>query len=252
MKRTKPWAMLIFSSFAVAGIIAGLYLARQSSLFLVRVVEVVGQPEDAPLGAQQIIHLADIPTGKMSLFKVNFKDVEKRLLSNSWVKSVILSARLPQTLSIQMVYRKPVALAQSAQGILKYVDSDGSTFGPVTLKNQTDLPLIHGLPQGAGGERALTQAMDLLRDWGRYPWKVSNQISQLSWDEDAGFTLWVALEPSYRLSVVLGADFDSQSSVVSFKQIDRVFQYSVDRALPVRQIFADANKKIVVRTARGS
>jgi len=207
------------------------------------VVEVAGQQEDAPLSAQEIIRLADVPVGKINLFKLSFKDIEKRLMSSSWVKNVILSARLPQTLSIQVIYKRPVALAQSSQGILKYVDSDATLFGPVTLHGHSDLPLIHGLPQGPGGERVLAQAMDLLRAWERYSWKVANQISQLNWDEDAGFTLWIAFEPSYRLPVVLGSDFDSQSTALSFQQIDRVLQHTVDRALPVRQIFADAHKK---------
>jgi len=252
MRRTKPAATVILSGLVMAFAIAGLVAALHSPLFLVRVVEVSDQPLDAPLDPRELSELAAVPLATTSLFSLDLKSIEKRLLSNQWVRDVVLTKRFPQTLAIQVIYRQPVALLQGRQGTLKYVDGDGSLFGPVTLRGRSDLPLIHGLPQGAAGEKLLLQAITALRSWTAHSWKTANQVSQLVWDEEEGFTAWTAFEPSYRVSVVLGPDVGSDPNPELFTRIDAVFQYSLSRSIPVRQIYADANKKIVVRTARRS
>jgi cell division septal protein FtsQ len=235
-------------AMAVAGLIAALH----SPLFIVRVVEVSDQPLDSPLDPREVSALAAVPLAKTSLFALDLKSIEKRLLTNHWVRDVVLTKRFPQTLAIQVIYRQPVALLQGPQGVLKYVDTDGSIFGPVTLRGRADLPVIHGLPQGAAGEKILPQAVAALKAWSAHPWKTVNQISQLAWDEEEGFTAWIAFEPSYRVSVVLGPDWGTEGNIELFSRIDAVLQYSASRSIPIRQIYADANKKIVVRTARRS
>jgi cell division septal protein FtsQ len=235
-------------AMAVAGLIAALH----SPLFLVRVVEVSDQPLDSPLDPREVSALAAVPLATTSLFSLDLKSIEKRLLTNHWVRDVILTKRFPQTLAIQVIYRQPVALLQGPQGILKYVDTDGALFGPVTLRGRADLPVIHGLPQGGAGEKLLPQAVAALKAWSEHPWKTVNQISQLAWDEEEGFTAWIAFEPSYRVSVVLGPDWGTEGNAELFSRIDAVLQYSASRSIPIRQIYADANKKIVVRTARRS
>ena len=252
MGRTKGWATVILSGLVMASAVAGLVAALHSPLFLVRVVEVSDQPQDSPLDPGQVSALAAVPLGNSSLFSLDLKPIEKRIRTNDWVRDVILTKRFPQTLSIQVVYRQPVALLQGVQGRLRYVDVDGTTFGPVTLRGRSDLPLILGVPEGDAGGKILRQAMEALSVWSAHRWKSVNQVSQLAWDEEEGFTAWVAFEPSFRVSVVLGPDWDSSKSSEVFSQIDSVVQYSASRSIPLRQIFADANKKIVVRTARRS
>ncbi|MBU6374744.1 MAG: FtsQ-type POTRA domain-containing protein [Bdellovibrionales bacterium] len=258
MRRTKPVVTMILSGLVMATAVAGLYAALHSSLFTVRVVEVSDQPQDAPLDPKEVTSLAAVPLGKVSLISLDLENIQRRLFANHWVRNVVLTKRFPQTLSVQVIYREPVALLQGPQGVLKYVDSDGSLFGPVTLKGRSDLPLIHGLPQGAGGEKLLGQAMAALRAWSSHAWKTPNQISQLTWDEEEGFTAWIAFDPSYRISVILGPEWNpgdpTQAAVNTelFSRIDSVLRYSVSHSIPIRQIYADANKKIVVRTARRS
>ncbi|NDD91311.1 FtsQ-type POTRA domain-containing protein, partial [bacterium] len=213
MRRTKPVVTMILSGLVMAAAVAGLYAALHSSLFVVRVVEVSDQPQDAPLDPKEVSSLAAVPLGQVSLISLELEAIQKRLFTNHWVRDVILTKRFPQTLSIQVIYRQPLALLQGPQGVLKYVDSDGSLFGPVTLKGRSDLPLIHGLPQGAAGEKLLVQSMAALKLWAGHPWKTSNQISQLTWDDEEGFTLWIAFDPSYRISVVLGPDWNPGDSI---------------------------------------
>jgi hypothetical protein len=246
--------------------IVGVYSALHSSLFMVRVLEVNDQPADAPLDSKEVIALAAVELDKKSLFALNLEEIQTRLMKNHWVRGVILTKRFPQTLAIQVIYRQPIALMQGTQGLLKYVDADGSLFGPVTLRGRADLPVIHGLPLGAAGERLLARATKTLQVWSQHSWKTANQVSQVTWDEEEGISLWIAFEPSYRVSVVLGPEWEPEATPVGapggeggrpeaaelFARIDSVLQYSVAHSVPVRQIFADAHKKIVVRTARRS
>lgn len=251
MRRTKPWLTLILSGATAAAVIAGVYAALHSPLFMVRVVEVADQPEDAPLEAKEISSLAAVPLGEVSLFDVNLRSIEKRLTSNSWVRSVILTKRFPQTLAIQVVYRNPVGLLQGARGSLQYIDEDGSLFGPVSLRSRPDLPLVAGVPANPS-DPSFQNALTLLKTWGTYTWSVANQVSQLSYDPEEGYQLWVTFAPTQRVVVTLGQDFDGIQQPEHLSRIDAVLRYVSTKAIAIRQIYADANKKIVVRTVRGS
>jgi cell division septal protein FtsQ len=250
MRRTFPSLTIIFSALAMLGALAGVYAALHSSLFMVRVVEVSDQEQDAPLEPREVTALAAVPLGEVSLFDLNLKSIEKRLLAHHWVREVVLIKRFPQTLSIQVIYRQPLAILQGRQGALRYVDSDGSLFGPVTLRGKADLPMIDGVPTDAEGP--VRGALAVLEAWGKYSWKTANQVSQVSWDEDSGYTLWIAFEPAHRVSVLVGPDDFLTADPAIFGRIDAVLKHLASKAIAIRQIFADANKKIVVRTARGS
>ncbi len=251
MRRTKPWLTLILSGATAVAVIAGLYAALHSPLFMVRVVEVVDQPEDAPLDAREISSLAAVPLGEVSLFDVNLRSIEKRLTGNSWVRNVILTKRFPQTLSIQVVYRNPVGLLQGARGGLQYIDEDGSLFGPVSLRARPDLPLLSGVP-AEPTDVTFQNVLAVLKTWSKYQWSVANQVSQLSFDPEEGYQLWLTFAPSQRVVVTLGQDFDGIQQPDHLARIDAVLRYVSTKAIAIRQIYADANKKIVVRTVRGS
>lgn len=252
MLRTKPALTVIFSVLAMTAVLAGVWATMSSPLFVVRVLEVSDQPADAPLDSSEITEMAAVPLGGVNLFRLELDRIKQRLLENHWVRDVILTKRFPQTLSVQVIYRQPVALLQGAHGVLQFIDADGSLFGPVTLRGRSDLPLVHGLPDGDVGDRLRLEAIRLIRAWEAYSWRTVNQLSQVSWDEEEGFTAWFAFSPSYRISAILGPGADLSGMEAVLSRIDRVLMHSLKHSLPVRQIFADANKKIVVRTARRS
>ncbi len=252
MLRTKPALTVIFSLLAMMAVLAGVWAAMSSPLFVVRVLEVSDQPADAPLDSSEITEMAAVPLGGVNLFRLDLDQIKQRLQGNQWVRDVILTKRFPQTLSVQVIYRQPVALLQGAHGVLEFIDADGSLFGPVTLRGRSDLPLVHGLPDGEAGDRLRLEAIRLIGAWGGYSWKTVNQLSQVSWDEEEGFTAWFAFSPAYRISAILGPGADLPGLESVFGRIDRVLLHSLKHSIAVRQIFADANKKIVVRTARRS
>jgi cell division protein FtsQ len=69
--------------------------------------------------------------------------IRQRLLQFGWVKDARVLRRLPDTLVIDIVERKPAALWQS-QGQLALIDSEGVVLDRVPVDRMPDLPLLIG------------------------------------------------------------------------------------------------------------
>jgi cell division protein FtsQ len=79
---------------------------------------------------------------------VDVAAIRSRLLQFGWVKDARVSRRLPDTLVIDIVERRPAALWQS-QGRLALIDSEGVVLDRVPVDKMPDLPLLIG--PGANG-----------------------------------------------------------------------------------------------------
>src|SRR5271156_3689040 len=126
-KKTVTLLSSSLAFFAVTAVVIGVYEAIHSPLFTVQVVEVSDQvstaqaaPEElqqwTPVDAQTITDLAAVPVGQSNLFDLDLSRVEKRILSNEWVREVRLQKRFPQTLSITTVFKEPRAIIQLETG----------------------------------------------------------------------------------------------------------------------------------------
>ena len=69
--------------------------------------------------------------------------IRQRLLQFGWVKDARVLRRLPDTLVIDIVERKPAALWQN-QGELALIDADGVVLDRVPVDKMPDLPLLIG------------------------------------------------------------------------------------------------------------
>src|SRR5690348_16010811 len=69
--------------------------------------------------------------------------IRSRLLQFGWVKDARILRRLPDTLVIDIVERRPAALWQN-QGQLALIDSDGVVLDRVPVDRMPDLPLLIG------------------------------------------------------------------------------------------------------------
>ncbi|HEY4070689.1 MAG TPA: cell division protein FtsQ/DivIB [Sphingomicrobium sp.] len=69
--------------------------------------------------------------------------IRSRLMRFGWVKDARVLRRLPDTLVIDIVERKPAALWQS-QGQLALIDSEGVVLDRVPVDRMPDLPLLIG------------------------------------------------------------------------------------------------------------
>lgn len=83
--------------------------------------------------------------------------IRRRLLQFGWVKDARILRRLPDTLVIDIVERKPAALWQN-QGELALIDSEGVVLDHVPVDKMPDLPLLIG-PGANGQEQELARLL---------------------------------------------------------------------------------------------
>jgi cell division protein FtsQ len=88
---------------------------------------------------------------------VNAPGIRDRLLKFGWIKDARILRRLPDTLVIDIVERKPAALWQS-QGQLALIDSEGVVLDRVRVDQMPDLPLLIG-PGANAEEEELSRLM---------------------------------------------------------------------------------------------
>ena len=100
---------------------------------------------------------ADAGSAKAPQSMVNVAAIRDRLLRFGWVKDARVSRRLPDTLVIDIVERKPSALWQS-QGQLALIDDGGVVLDRVPVDKMPDLPLLIG-PGANGQAEELTSLM---------------------------------------------------------------------------------------------
>ena len=79
----------------------------------------------------------------MAMPLVDVAAIRERLLRYGWVKDARVSRRLPDTLVIDIVERKPSALWQDEQR-LSLVDAEGVVLDRVPISAMPDLPLLIG------------------------------------------------------------------------------------------------------------
>jgi hypothetical protein len=252
--RWKTWLVGATSVAALGGAGWGVREAMRSPMFTLEVVELANLPDNAPVDEQAITQLAALPVGKVNLFDLDLKPVEERILSHPWIREVRLEKHFPQTLSISVTLREPQAFVQSESGALSYVDVDGRVFGQVNLAVQPDLPII-----ASSGTGHIPQALALIHEWDETELSKSAQLSLLQWDAERGFRALVSYPlggaegaARGRTFIDLGQDFDAPGVKAQIERLSQVFGYLTANRVVTRQIWADAGKKIVVKTARGS
>lgn len=256
MGRFKKILVLSFAALSILGAMIGIYSTIHSSLFLVQVVEVSDLAENSPVDAQAITQLAAVPAGVINLFDLDLRILEQRILSNHWIREVRLEKRFPQTVSISVAFREPQGIYQASNGALSYIDSTGKVFGQVNLRLQPDFPIFTGFARDH--ERKLQEGLELVRIWEKSPLRPIAQISSLHWDPERGFRALVtygmgskAASSKGRTMIDLGQEVDAQLEP-QLRRLHDVIRYLSKSSIAAHQIWADAGKKIVVKTAHGS
>lgn len=107
--------------------------------FRVRSVDVQGIQR---MDSEPVFKIA-LDQKSMAMPLVDVAGIRQRLLQYGWVKDARVSRRLPDTLVVDIVERKPSALWQDEQR-LSLVDSDGVVLDRVPISAMPDLPLLIG------------------------------------------------------------------------------------------------------------
>ena len=107
--------------------------------FAVRNVEVQGRTQ---MDRKAVIDIAmDQPSRAMPL--VDLEATRQRLMRLGWVADARVSRRLPDTLVVDIIERRPTAIWQFQQR-LSLIDQRGVVIAPVDVAAMPDLPLLIG------------------------------------------------------------------------------------------------------------
>ena len=140
---------------------------------------------------------------------VDVARIRDRLLQFGWVKDARVSRRLPDTLVIDVVERRPAALWQDKQR-LALIDADGVVLDRVPVDQMPDLPLLIG--PGANGQanllnRLMSEVPTLKPQLASATW-----IGQRRWD--------LAFQTGETVALPEGEDA-SRKALARFAKVDR-------------------------------
>jgi hypothetical protein len=269
---------MLFLLFASC-LVALTAVAARSPLFAVKLIEIRNLPEGAPVLSDELIQRTGVRLGLDNLYSLRFSNMEKGLMEEPWIRSVRIERQPPQSLVVEVELRQPVAIVQGKDSRLHWLDQDAKVFGeadpqaPGSLAT-TDLPMISGdLPamDKPQGRRALEEVLQFLAAWKAEMTDSAGRVtelSSLSFSKERGWKAWVtyrvpgkgaALEESSRVSIDLGASLAVSSTVTGapgdtarLPRIRSVLAHIRQNRIPARHLFADGDKKIVVKLMEGS
>lgn len=149
VRRATFWAVIgLIAAIAVAAAaafrlpqLAGTAIGEGvgSAGFHLRRVEVTGFERVSRLDVYNVAF--DQPSMAMPL--VDLDATRARLLEFGWIKEARVSRRLPDTLVVELVERRPAAIWQHNRQ-LNLIDAEGVVLEPVKLEAMPDLPLVIG------------------------------------------------------------------------------------------------------------
>ena len=121
----------------IVGTAAGEAIGRAG--FTVKRVEIKGLNKMERLP----VYAVALDQDSMAMPLVDLDSTRERLLRFGWVKEARVSRRLPDTLVVDIVERRPAAIWQHNQR-LTLIDEDGIVLDQVKLEAMPDLPLVIG------------------------------------------------------------------------------------------------------------
>lgn len=250
MSRLMPRIKLGFSLLFLGAAGWGVWSALHADFFTLRIVEIVDLPETAPIDSVAIEKLARVPVGHANLLDLDLSPIEARLLKSPWIAAVRLQKRFPQTLAIAVELRDPVGMMTTHQGKLVYVDTEGTPFGKLDLRWKADLPVFSGTRGGGFPGFAF---LEMVGAWGRAMTASAAQLSELRWDPELGVRALVRYGAGLHAWVELGEfGADLEGAEMQLRKLDQVLLYMAKNSIASTQVWADTEKKIVVKTAHGS
>jgi cell division protein FtsQ len=104
---------------------------------------------------------------KSNIFAPSIGDVKRRLENVAWIKSAVVQRKLPDTISIRVAERVPIAILQSRYN-LYLIDADGKVLEHDGIGNFNNLPIVIG-------EGAAREADGLLCCLNKFP-KIRRQL----------------------------------------------------------------------------
>jgi cell division protein FtsQ len=135
--------LLAFAAAQYAGLTAAAYqqyaaLAAKAG-FQVQRVEVTGMERVDQLKVYQLV----LAEKDRAMPLVDIEKIRADLLQYGWIKDARVSRRLPDTLAVEIIERKPAALWQR-NGKYSLIDANGIVLANVRADEGGDLPMLNG------------------------------------------------------------------------------------------------------------
>jgi cell division septal protein FtsQ len=243
-KYLRPLKMIIIGCAAVTlggSFIYGCYRAvSMVTLFSLKSIEVTSAKH---LTRDEILGLAGIEPGK-DLLRRNLKRMGEHLLQNPWVETVQINRYFPDTVSIAVTEREPVAIVN--MGFIYYLDKKGNVFKVLNQGDKLDFPVVTGFSEEELGSdpkgtkealEATCNLLKILREKGAF---ILADVSEIHYDKGYGFTLFTA---SGALPVKVGSgDFPAK-----VERFARVYKDLMVQLPSIHYIDLDYNDKIIVK-----
>jgi cell division septal protein FtsQ len=231
----------------------GIYQSVHSSLFNLKLVEVETFSDGYPLTRDEVVKLAKVPLNRYTLFNVDLKPIEERLMKDPWVKGVVIGKQFPNTLSLKVVERKPVALLSESKGRVFYLEEDGTAFEDQSMVYPKDLPILTGF--SADNIYLLKKVNQFVATWFSPEKMPGVKLSSVSYDEKLGLRAMVSYplknQKQMRTVLELGLNIE-EATLIPQDRLLKVLGYLGRRSMQASKIWLGDGKKIVVKMARGT
>ena len=106
----------------------------------------------------------------------SLEGARQRIATLSWVESAAVERRLPGTLVVNLVERRPFAIWQN-QGKFVLIDRDGQVVANEDVAAFGDLPLVVGAGAPCGGDQAAGRFGRPARAEGPRSWPLCASVS---------------------------------------------------------------------------
>src|SRR5436305_1543052 len=140
---------------------------------------------------------------------VDVSAIRDRLLQFGWVKDARVSRRLPDTLVIDIVERRPAALWQN-EGRLALVDGQGVVLDRVPVDKMPDLPLLIG-PGANAEEQQLSRLMATVPT-------LKPQLASATW---VGLRRWDLSFQSGETVALPEGEEAARAALIKFARLDK-------------------------------
>ncbi len=182
-----------------------------------------------------------------SIWDVDPRAVEARLLAVPWVRSASVRRELPNRVVLQIREHRPAAIvATDEPTALYYVSANGRIFARVAAGDSHDFPYVTGLQaaelsgESAYGPRAVRKSLALLRLLGRGTSGLK-LVSEIHIDKTTGFTLMPVQPP---VPVELGWE----QLALKLERLGRVLPLWAGREGEMTGVSCFFDDQVIVRT----
>jgi len=173
-------------------VFAGRLALIRFNFFAIKHLTVEGNP--TTLSSEEIIQRSGVLRGT-NLFSVNIQEIQTKLKTHPYFKTVAVQRHLPDTLVIRVSEYLPEFILST--GRLYYVDPSGDIFKDITdSQDNRDFPVLTGiseeqiLKEPARVKSTLQAAVELKRTYQQCPFQDSLGLSEIHFDKNLGFTLY--------------------------------------------------------------